>query len=87
MVADSCCWAPRRNPTPELSSPLTMMSGRDGQAEEELDRMSKTMGFMEKGKIRVKGLLEQESSAVPPMPPTAPVASVTQEPAPQEAEA
>jgi hypothetical protein len=28
--------------------------------EEELDRMSKALGYMEKGKIRVKGLLEQE---------------------------
>lgn len=52
------------------------------KAEEELDRLSKTMGFMEQGKIRVKGLLEPEITQVP-MPPT-PV--TVEEPAPQETE-
>ncbi|CAM9849083.1 unnamed protein product [Ascophyllum nodosum] len=52
-------------------------------AEEELDRLSKTMGFMEKGKIRIKGFLEQEPAEVPvPVPPAA-----VNEPAPQETEA
>lgn len=53
------------------------------KAEEELDRLSKTMGFMEKGKIRVKGLLEAEPDSVP-MPA---VVAAPEEQAPQEAEA
>lgn len=56
------------------------------QAEEELDRLSKTMGFMEKGKIRVKGLLEQEPVQVPAVPLAAAPAPVT-DAAPQETEA
>lgn len=51
------------------------------QAEEELDRLSKAMGFMEKGKIRVKGLLELEPA---PTVPTA--AAVEENQIPQEAE-
>lgn len=53
------------------------------QAEEELDRLSKTMGYMEKGKIRVKGLLEPEAGEAP-MPATPPA---MEEAAPQETEA
>ena len=51
------------------------------QAAEELDRLSKTMGYMEKGMIRVKGILEGEA-------PEAPVVAVVEEAAaPQETEA
>ncbi|CAM9698428.1 unnamed protein product, partial [Sphacelaria rigidula] len=38
-------------------------------AEEELDRLSKTMGYMEKGKIRVKGILEGETMPPPVVAP------------------
>lgn len=50
-----------------------------------MDRLSKTMGYMEKGKIRVKGLLEGEQPEAPSLP--APPAAVEEEPAPQETEA
>lgn len=64
-------------------------------AEEELDRLSKTMGFMEKGKIRVRGLLEPEAVEAPmPAAPATPSAVAVEEPAasgteaaPQETEA
>lgn len=68
---------------------LIFQLNRD-QAEEELDRLSKTMGYMEKGKIRVKGLLEGEAMPVPVAPAeAAPVAGVEegQMPTPQETEA
>lgn len=51
--------------------------------------MSKTMGFMEKGKIRVKGLLEVEPSGAPlasGASAVAAVAEVKEEPTPQEVE-
>lgn len=51
------------------------------QAAEELDRLSKTMGYMEKGMIRVKGLLEGEA------PDAAVVAAVEEAGTPQETEA
>lgn len=51
------------------------------KAAEELDRLSKTMGYMEKGMIRVKGILEGEA----PEPPV--VAAVEEAAAPQETEA
>ena len=55
------------------------------KAEEELDRLSKTMGFMEKGKIRVRGLLEPEAVDAPI--PAAPAAVAVEEPAAQGTEA
>ncbi|CAM9950093.1 unnamed protein product [Laminaria digitata] len=55
-------------------------------AEEELDRLSKTMGFMEKGKIRVRGLLEPEAAEAPTSPAT-PAAVAVEEPAAQGTEA
>lgn len=62
------------------------------KAEEELDRLSKTMGFMEKGKIRVRGLLEPEAVEAPAV--ATPAAVAVEESAaqgtgaaPQEAEA
>lgn len=51
------------------------------QAAEELDRLSKTMGYMEKGMIRVKGILEGEAPEAPV------VAAVEEAVAPQETEA
>eukprot|EP00903_Cladosiphon_okamuranus_P006366 g6235.t1 len=50
-------------------------------AAEELDRLSKTMGYMEKGMIRVKGILEGEAPEAPVVP------AVKEAAAPQEAEA
>lgn len=56
------------------------------QAAEELDRLSKTMGYMEKGMIRVRGLLEGEAPEAPV--PAMPAAATVEEPAtPQETEA
>lgn len=58
------------------------------KAEEELDRLSKTMGFMEKGKIRVRGLLEPEAVDAPmPAAPATPAAVEVEEPAAQGSEA
>lgn len=78
-----------------LSLPLTMNDARvifswptfvyrhsnPSQAAEELDRLSKTMGYMEKGMIRVKGILEGEAPEAPV------VAAVEEAAAPQETEA
>lgn len=59
---------------------------RQQQAAEELDRLSKTMGYMEKGMIRVRGLLEGEAPEAPV--PAMPAAANVEEPAaPQETEA
>lgn len=66
------------------------------QAEEELDRLSKTMGYMEKGKIRVKGILEGETMPPPVVAPEVAAAApegmgvegaAAQAPTPQETEA
>lgn len=78
-------------PWRSLPAPTIDATGLDSilKAEEELDRLSKTMGFMEKGKIRVKGLLEVEPSGVPPAPRASAVeavAKVKEEPTPQEVE-
>ncbi|CAN0071596.1 unnamed protein product, partial [Ectocarpus fasciculatus] len=54
-------------------------------AAEELDRLSKTMGYMEKGMIRVKGLLEGEAPAAPVVPAVPAPAAPVEEPAETEA--
>lgn len=78
-----------------LGSRVFFVFFQSPKAEEELDRLSKTMGFMEKGKIRVRGLLEPEAVEAPmPAAPATPSAVAVEEPAasgteaaPQETEA
>lgn len=49
--------------------------------------MSKTMGYMEKGMIRVKGLLEGEAPQAPVVPEMPAATAVAEPAAPQETEA